>query len=425
MSEAVGAGGVSEAEIAALDGRLGSLRTQLKSWRAGREASFLGLPFQTDVEAVKRLGGELLQRFERFVVFGIGGSALGGIMLSRTLGDDWERERVSFYDNVDPATLAALDEMDWEESCVLAISKSGNTAETLAQLLTVLPRMERQCGAAGVAERVIVITEDENGALYQIGKRLNARILPHPPVGGRFIVLSAVGLLPAYLAGVDIDGVMDGARAMGERCALPGMRENPALWQGAAQYLLAEKGRNISLWMAYSDQLNWVVDWFRQLCAESLGKHDAQGRERGLTPVYAEGVTDQHSQLQLYLDGPSDKQFTFITYQDLHRRGELIGARFADLPAVQPLAGHTTGELFGAEFLATRETLTRRGRPNRSISLMQGDAYALGELIVLLETEIAVMAALMGINAFDQPAVEESKVLTRKYLSEMAALPPL
>ena len=157
------------------------------------------------------------------------------------------------------------------------------------------------------------------------------------------------------------------------------------------QYLLAEKGKTISQWMPYSYHLSLVVDWYRQLCAESLGKQDKAGIEKGMTPVYAKGVTDQHSQLQLYLDGPSDKQFTFLTSPDLLTAGERIPMRFTDLPAVKPLVGHTTGELFGAEFLGTRETLTRRGRPNRTISLLQGDAFAIGELIMLLEVEIVVV----------------------------------
>ncbi|MEW6612996.1 MAG: glucose-6-phosphate isomerase [Pseudomonadota bacterium] len=422
LDTAVGGHGVKESDILAQDARLDGLRERLQAWREGKEPSFLGLPFQTDLAEIKALGNKMLKRFKRFIVFGIGGSSLGGNMLVQTLGDRLERRRVRFYDNVDPITLESLDRIDWNESLLIVISKSGNTAETLAQLLTVLPRMERELGAQCVREHVLVITEEPNGALYQIAERLNVPVVAHPPVGGRFVVLSVVGLLPAYLAGADIEGVMEGARAMAERCCQRGMTENPALWQGTAQYLLAEKGKTISQWMPYSDHLSWVVDWYRQLWAESLGKHDAQGRERGLTPVHAKGVTDQHSQLQLFLQGPADKQFTFLTSPDLLTAGERIPMRFADLPAVRPLVGHTTGELFGAEFLGTRETLTRRGRPNRTLSLLQGDAFAIGELIILLEVETVVVAELMGIDPFDQPAVEESKVLTRKYLDEMKTI---
>ncbi|MEK8088446.1 hypothetical protein [Thermithiobacillus plumbiphilus] len=422
MASAVGEHGIREEDLIAQGDRLDGLRERLRIWRDGKEPSFLGLPFQTDLDEIKTLGNRMLKRFTRFIVFGIGGSSLGGNMLVQTLGRRNDRRRVRFYDNVDPITLESLDRIDWNETLLIVISKSGNTAETIAQFLTVLPRMERELGAQCVHEHVLVITEEPKGALQQIAERLEIPVIPHPAVGGRYVVLSAVGLLPAYLAGVDIDGVMEGARAMADRCCQKDIRENPGLWQGAAQYLLAENGKTISQWMPYSDHLTLVVDWYRQLWAESLGKHDPQGRERGLTPVSAKGVTDQHSQLQLFLDGPSDKQFTFLTSPDLLTAGERIPTRFADLPAVKPLVGHTTGELFGAEFLGTRETLSRRGRPNRTLSLLQGDAFAIGELIILLEVETVVVAELMGIDAFDQPAVEESKVLTRKYLDEMKTI---
>jgi glucose-6-phosphate isomerase len=209
---------------------------------------------------------------------------------------------------------------------------------------------------------------------------------------------------------------MAGARAMAERCLAPDLEANPALLQGAAQYLHGERGRTLSVQMAYADRLRPVTLWYRQLWAESLGKHDGGGRARGLTPIDAHGVTDQHSQLQLYLAGPDDKQFTFLVDPALRRQGARIDARFAALPAVAPLAGHTTGELFLAEFDATRETLTRRGRPNRTLSLGPEPA-AVGELILLLETETVVVAELLGIDPFDQPAVEEGKVLAREYLS--------
>jgi glucose-6-phosphate isomerase len=299
------------------------------------------------------------------------------------------------------------------------ISKSGNTAETLSQFLAVLPRMERYLGEDGVREHTIVVTENPDGALYKIAEQLGIKPIAHPSVGGRFSVLSVVGLLPAYISGVDVSGVLEGARAMAQRCLQEDMLENPAFFNGAAQYLHAEKGRTISVMMPYADNLRLVVNWFRQLWAESLGKIDGEGRHRGMSPVETHGVTDQHSQLQLMLDGPDDKQVTFITNPGIRHQGRRIPMRFQELDAVAPLAGHTLGELFISELKATRETLSRRGRPNRTLSLHDRDAYAIGELIMLLEMETVVVAELMGIDAFDQPAVEESKVLTRKYLADL------
>jgi glucose-6-phosphate isomerase len=205
---------------------------------------------------------------------------------------------------------------------------------------------------------------------------------------------------------------------MAERCTEKSMELNPAFFQGAAQFLHAQRGRSVCVQMAYADRLRAATHWYRQLWGESLGKRDAQGRAQGLTPVEANGVTDQHSQLQLYLDGPDDKQFTFLVDPALRTQGARIPDRFRAIPAIAALVGHATGELFLAEFDATRETLTRHGRPNRTLGLAPDNAVALGELIMLLEMETVVVAELLGVNPFDQPAVEEGKILAREYLTK-------
>ena len=417
--ENIGDGGITTEEIQALSPRLDNLRKQIRDWMGSRKSTFLNLPQTMDLEELKRKGQRIAGSYSRTVVFGIGGSSLGGEMLVRILGDKQPRNYVSFYDNVDPSTLVELDEIDWSDTLLLVISKSGNTAETLSQFLTVLPTMEHRLGDEAIPNHVLVITENRDGALFDLAKRLKIEIIEHPPVGGRFSVLSVVGLLPAYIGGVDIDGVMEGARAMAERCTQEDMLKNPAFYNGAAQYLHAERGRTISVVMPYADNLRFVVNWFRQLWAESLGKIDGKGRHRGLTPTEAHGVTDQHSQLQLLLEGPDDKLVTFLSNPGFRFQGRRVPMRFQDIPAIKPLAGHTIGELFVSELKATRTTLSRRGRPNRTLALLEQDAYALGELIILLEMETVVVAELMGIDAFDQPAVEESKVLTREYLNQL------
>jgi glucose-6-phosphate isomerase len=346
-------------------------------------------------------------------VFGIGGSSLGGEMLVHSLGNP--THPVRFFDNIDPSTLAELDGTDWHSTALLVISKSGNTAETLAQFLSLLPRLEAELGPQ-LREHVQVITENRAGDLARIATELGLEIVAHPPVGGRYSVLSVVGLLPAAIAGVNVAALLAGARAMAEVCGQDDMLENPAFFNGAAQYLHAEHGRRICVFMPYADRLRPFGLWYRQLWAESLGKHDRNGCARGLTPALAMGVTDQHSQLQLYLDGPDDKQFTLLADPQLGRQGARVPERFTGLPATAPLAGHTTGELLLAEYRATRETLTRRGRPNRTIQLDTRDPAALGALILLLELETVVVAQLLGIDPFDQPAVEEGKVLAREYL---------
>jgi glucose-6-phosphate isomerase len=417
--DVIGESGVSNDEIQALSPKLDKLRAQLKAWHEGDEVNFFNLPYKTNIDEIEAIGQNCCRGFKNTLVFGIGGSSLGAEMLARTLGHRSPRNWVKFYDNVDPTTFDEVNEVKWEETLLIVVSKSGNTAETLSQFLSVLPRMERFLGDEGIREHTIIITENEDGALYQLGQQLGVPIIPHPSVGGRFSVLSVVGLLPAYIAGVDVAGVQEGARAMVQRCLDGDILKNPAFYNGAAQFLHAEKGRTISVFMPYADNLRLVVNWYRQLWAESLGKLDAEGRHRGMTPVETHGVTDQHSQLQLMLEGPDDKQVTFLANPGVRHQGRRIPMRFQDLPAVAPLAGHTIGELFISELKATRETLSRRGRPNRTLSLHDRDAYAIGELIMLLEVETVVVAELMGIDAFDQPAVEDGKVLTREYLKDL------
>ena len=419
MKDTIGDAGITNEEISALSPRLDGLRAKIKEWQTGDAVNFLNLPKTTNLDAIEQMGRECAHKFKTTIVFGIGGSSLGGEMLARTLGHHKPRNQVKFYDNIDPRTLNEVNDVNWSETLCMVVSKSGNTAETLSQFLTVLPRMERYLGEAGVREHTIVITENKDGALYNIAERLGIKPVEHPAVGGRFSVLSVVGLLPAYISGVDVSGVLEGARAMAKRCSTEDILTNPAFFSGAAQYLHAEKGRTISAFMPYADNLRLVVNWYRQLWAESLGKIDADGRHRGMTPIESHGVTDQHSQLQLMLDGPDDKQVTFIASPGVRHEGRRIPMRFQELPAVAPLAGHTLGELFISELKATRETLSRRNRPNRTFGLYDRDAYAIGELIMLLEMETVVVAELMGVDAFDQPAVEESKILTREYLADL------
>lgn len=383
-------------------------------WREGRGDNYLGLARQSgELEKAITWSHRIRGRANRLVVFGIGGSSLGAEMLIHALAGDGLP--VSFHDNVDPESLASLALLDWRECFLLVVSKSGATAETLMQFLSTLPLLEAQLGKH-LSERVAVITENLEGDLARIADDLELPIIPHPPVGGRFSVMSVVGLLPAAVAGVDVAGVWQGAAAMGARCCLGEMDDNPGLRLGAAQYLHAREGRPLSVMMSYGDRLHRVSAWFAQLWGESLGKRSAGGDRLGLTPISARGVTDQHSQLQLYLDGPADKQFTLLYDTALAREGRLVPERFRELAAVHPLVGRGSGELFAAEFMGTRDTLIHCGAPVRTLAMAGRQPGALGELIMLLETETVVVAELLGVNAFDQPAVEEGKRRARAYL---------
>ncbi|MEO5378610.1 MAG: hypothetical protein H7832_12630 [Magnetococcus sp. DMHC-6] len=383
-------------------------------WSQGSGYPFLA---RTDGELRKaRLFAEHIRnRAKGLVILGIGGSSLGGEMLVKTLG---KREKeIHFFDNVDPNTLMQLEQFYWPDFFLLVISKSGGTAETLSQFLSLLPLLQNQLGA-GLKQHVAVITEAMGGALGEIATELEIPIIPHLAIGGRYSVLSVVGLLPAAVDGVDIEQLLQGAAAMADRCGIPDPIDNPAWRMGVAQYQMALAGKNISIHMAYGDRLTRICAWLGQLWAESLGKKDPNNQRRGLTPVAARGVTDQHSQLQLYLDGPQDKQFTLFYDPKLAEQGLVIPERFGHLEAVAPLVGHRTGALFAAEFMGTRDALIHQALPVRTFYLPGGAAYPLGELILLLEAETTVVAECFAINPFDQPAVEESKIRARAYLEK-------
>lgn len=398
------------------EGRLATLMERLPGWKTGKEPSFFMLP-HTGVELEKaQYWSQIIRgRARKMIVFGIGGSSLGAEMLVHALAGDGLP--VTFYDNIDPHTLSALALVDWRETFLLVVSKSGNTAETLSQLLTTLPDLESQLGEQ-LVQHVAVVTENQNGALARIAVELGIAVIPHPPVGGRFSALSVVGMLPAAVAGVNLAPLIEGAAAMAARCMVPDYRENPALRMALAQYAMGLQGKSQSIFLVYGDRLARVSAWFGQLWAESLGKRTAAGRPQGLTPVDARGVTDQHSQLQLYLDGPADKQFSLIYDTSIKAMGRPIpGSRFGGLPAVAPLAGRSTGQLFTAEYQGTRDALLAREVPLRAFNLPSGDPFSLGELILQLEMETVFTATLMQIDAFDQPAVEDSKIRAREYLA--------
>lgn len=410
--------GIKREAIARELPRLAALQERLRHWQQGNPPSFYHLPFRNDNRAIAEQAAHITKHFARTVVLGTGGSSLGGEALVRALGGT--RHPVTFYDNIDPTTLAELEQIDWSSTALLVVSKSGDTAETLIQFLALLPLLEKQLGKA-LRDHVRVITENDQGALAGIAKELGLDIIAHPPVGGRFSALSVVGLLPAAIAGVDIDGLLGGARAMAEHGLQSAPQDNPAFFHGIVQYLHAEQGRKLCVFMPYADRLRSLGLWYRQLWAESLGKRGPDGKPRGLTPVFAMGATDQHSQLQLYLDGPDDKQFTLLADPRLAALGTRVPQRFTQYPAAAPLVGHTAGELLLAEFRATRETLTRHARPNRTILFDTGSARAVGALMLMLELETVVVAELLGVDAFDQPAVEEGKVLARRYLQDRPA----
>jgi glucose-6-phosphate isomerase len=362
-------------------------------------------------------------RFDDVVVLGIGGSALGPIALRTALRPPgWNIlpaarrsgfPRLHVLDNVDPRTIGALLELlPLERTLFVVISKSGGTAETMAQYLVVRGRLDAALGARA-REHLVLVTDPAKGALRALARAERIAAVDIPPnVGGRFSVLSPVGILPAALVGIDVAGLLRGAGAMARRCRGEGLARNPAGVFATLQWVADTRaGKPIQVLMPYADALRDFAGWWVQLWAESLGKVQPGGESVGPTPLPALGATDQHSQVQLFMEGPADKTVTFLAVA--RAEGDLeIPRLHADVPELAYLGGHSLGELLDIERRATAGALARRGRPNMTLTLERVDAEHVGELIMLLELATAYAGSLYGVNAFDQPGVELGKQFT-------------
>ncbi len=429
MSKSLGNTGISDADLRAVKGKAEEVFGYVAENR-GRDDLFMGwteLPYNQDaiVNDIIVTAKQIKKKFKNFVVLGIGGSALGPIMAFNALKHlhynelpPKKRGGPKFYveDNVDPVRMAALlDVIDPKETCFNVISKSGATSETMAQFLIVADLLEK----AGVSlpDNMIFTTDASRGNLMKIddkfGGKFKKYVLPDG-VGGRFSELCPVGLLPAAVLGIDIKGMLAGAAYMDSLCSKPSIAKNPALACAVIQYISMQQGKNINVLMPYSDNLKLMADWYCQLWAESLGKAvDYAGNtvNAGTTPVKSLGVTDQHSQVQLYIEGPYDKVITFISVEKYGCEMP-IAHGCEDIPDVGFLGGHTLQELIQAENKATAYALMRAGRCNYTINMPEVNAFTLGQLMYMLELQTAYTGALLNINTFNQPGVENGKKAT-------------
>ena len=425
MSDFLGDHGLTEADLQALTPRLQACHQDLAVQRQVGNLGFMELPYQDKiVQDMKKLAKPLLEWCWDVVVLGIGGSALGARALHQALrpvqynkfpmARRHHRPGLWVADNIDPDYLyGLLDGLDMRRTGFNLISKSGNTAETLAQFLWLYPMLQARVGAVKARERLIITTDPEKGPLRQLATQERLASLPVPAnVGGRFSVLSAVGLFPAALTGIDVEELLAGARFMDIRLKEPDPSRNPAYRLAALFYLFATaKQRPILVFMPYASTLAGMAEWFCQLWAESLGKaRDLQGNlvHAGSTPVRALGATDQHSQLQLYMEGPPDKLITFLTVDKFEHNLE-IRDLYPDQEAMSYLAGHSLNELLRVEQQATAFNLMKAGRPSLNLHLPEINPFTIGQLIYLLEVVTVAAAYLFGVNAFDQPGVEGGK----------------
>ena len=416
MAEAIGQAGVTREEVDALATRISEITHALKGRRAAGELPFYELPYQKEaLTAIKALATAVRGECDALVVLGIGGSALGTKTLLSALGEG--TPRVIVADNVDPWSFGALlDSLDLGRTTFNVISKSGETAETMAQFLIVRDLLLRQLGAVDYTKRVIITTDAEHGALRQVVHDEGFRDLVIPAgVGGRFSVLTSVGLFPAAVAGLRIDDLLAGAAWMDTRCQEASLWKNPGHLLGTLFYLADTRHQqNIIVMMPYSDRLQRFAAWFAQLWAESLGKAktlEGAAAHVGQTPLAALGSTDQHSLLQLFAEGPLDKVISMLRVED-HGRELPVPAAYADLESIGYLGGTGLGKLLNLEQRATELALVKQGRPVVTLSVPQVDAFTLGQLFYLFEVAVVFAGSLYRINPFDQPGVEESKRLT-------------
>ena len=417
IENCLGEGRLSEAQLAtALDeARLGL--AQLRAWHESDFLPLLALPGRRDdLETLWPVLASFQEHCTDILVLGTGGSSLGGRALC-ALGQPHRGLRIHFLENVDPWRFAQLfDSLDLERTGVIAISKSGGTSETMMQLLACLKRFRQSVGDAGIARRFTVITEPGANPLRRLAGEFAIPCLDHDPgIGGRFSALSLVGLLPAAIAGLDIDAVRDGAAEVLEAALAAGDPRDcaPALGAAVSVALARHHGIAATVFLAYADGLRETALWFRQLWAESLGKDG-----KGTTPIDAVGTVDQHSQLQLWLDGPADKMFTIVAAPSRGQGDRTDPELMAGILELDWLAGRTLGDLLDAHARGTADALAARGRPVRTMRLDAVDENSLGALMMHFMLETIIAAHMMGVNPFDQPAVEEGKIRARTYMDE-------
>jgi glucose-6-phosphate isomerase len=418
----LGRGGVSADSWDRAAGRFARAVEKLEQRRKAGELGFLDLPADTALHSQSTdFVAKAQGRFDDVVLLGIGGSALGPIALRTALRpygwnslDGRRREghpRMHVLDNVDPRTVSSvLDGISSSRTLLVVTSKSGGTAETMSQFLVARAHLEKELGSDWAREHIVFVTDPKSGALRALADRDGIATLDVPPnVGGRFSVLSPVGVLPAALMGIDTAALLAGAKAMADRCSTSELARNPAGVFAMLQYLAdAEGGKHMHVLMPYSDPLRDFADWFVQLWAESLGKIGADGHSRGPTPIAALGATDQHSQVQLFMEGPADKTVTFLAVEEPERDVRIPDAA-GEVKELEYLGGHSLHELLSIEQRATAGALAKRGRPNMTITFPRVDAHHVGELIMLFEIATIYAGALYDVNPLDQPGVELGK----------------
>ena len=425
IDDFVGKHGISASDIKALEPQITAAKQAMKDKRA--DMAWRDLPHNQEaiVKEILSYVDSVKDNCDAFVVLGIGGSALGPMAVQQAINNPFYNElprdkrggypRLYIVDNVDPEKLAYLFTVIEPEKCIFnVITKSGSTSETMSQFMIIKKLLDDKLGSSA-KEHIICTTDSKNGNLIKIATQEGYKTFYIPEgVGGRFSQLCPVGLVPAAFSGIDIEALLKGAAVMDQICSTDDIEKNPAYMYAILNYIAYKQGKNIGVMMPYADSLKYMADWYAQLWAESLGKkYDNNGNEVwiGQTPVKALGATDQHSQIQLYTEGPFDKIIVFIGVEN-YRETITIPELYSDMPSLGFLGGVTHNKLIQTEMMATEYAVLKSGKPNMTITLSEVNENTVGQLLYLFEVATAFAGELFNVNAFDQPGVEEGKNAT-------------
>jgi glucose-6-phosphate isomerase len=402
------------------------IKDYLEKIHARKQGFYEIIDDEKTVREINNFAKSVEGKYNDIVILGIGGSSLGTICLQQSLTHLFENEIIDRYsprlhvlDNIDPTFIKQIDDIIYyEKTLFIVVTKSGGTPETLSQYFYFQKQIEDRKLIA--ADHFVFITDPEKGLLRKISETEDIPTFDIPQnVGGRFSVLTTVGLLPAKLIGINIEELLEGAKKIRDKFLSENFEKNLPFQLASMQFILRKKHKYMNVIIPYSQRLIKFADWYRQLLAESIGKkHDNENNEvfTGITPINALGVTDQHSQSQLYNEGPNDKFFIFIEVEKLGPPLEIPNP-YPSEETGEYLGNVTFNQLMKVEKQATEQSLTKNDRPNITIKINEVNEESLGELFMLFEASIAFLGEYYNINAFDQPGVELSKNLTKELLT--------
>ena len=430
--------GITPAEFQEIEPRVLEIHDILQQERRDKAYGFYDLHKDTDtLNMVKTSAASFREKgYDNIVILGIGGSALGITALQTALNSKYHNlltkrgrkgsPRLFVMDNIDPVTFhAMLRVCPPHKTLYNVISKSGGTAETMSQLMLVVQALLKKMDASALKDHLVVTTSPrgENAPkslLHPVADEYGLTSFDIPlNVGGRFSVFTPVGLFPAAMLGMDVDEMFAGCAAMDQRCSQASLMDNPAYLNAAVQYLMdVKKGKNMSVMMPYADGLRDIADWYCQLWAESLGKENSLDGDivnAGQTPVKALGATDQHSQVQLYREGPNDKIFNLIEVKRFAKTLK-IPETLTGIEELGYLRGQSMNKLMAAELQGTADALKESGRPVVKITLPRLNANTVAQVLYMLEVQTAMAGRLYNVNTFDQPGVEAGKIIARRLM---------